>query len=414
MDIAAPTRLFQIITVIWFGIAVSGCSLMEIDQQTGAVDSAGAITGKIDIQSDQHGPVIVLRFTDDQGVAILTSRQTLSSSGTFKFNCPPGQFYIAAFIDQNGDGVYQSDEHGNYYGLPSKISVAQNDQIAIDSFTISGPIPPLQVDIKVVGEADIAIWNNIGAVTTLDNPRFAEDHYAQGLWRPLDFLREAEGGLFMLEPYQADKTPILLIHGVSNGPRLWRSLIESLDSERYQPWLLYYPSGVRLNMISDYLVEALTRLEQHHHFDQFAVIAHSMGGLVARSFVKKYVAFEPDNLNKISMFMTVNSPMAGMSAAGAGVRQSPIIVPSWRDVDPDGEFIQDLHEWNWPDGIPYHLIISYLDDNADDGVVPLASQAQPKLQTEASRIYLFQQEHSMIIDDDQFHIKVKEILSSLE
>jgi len=39
-------------------------------------------------------------------------------------------------------------------------------------------------------------------------------------------------------------------------------------------------------MISDYLTEALSRLQNKHNFKEFVIIAHSMGGLVTRSFVK--------------------------------------------------------------------------------------------------------------------------------
>jgi hypothetical protein len=239
-------------------------------------------------------------------------------------------------------------------------------------------------------------------VTTLDDPRFIRDNYKMGLWRPFDFLDVAEGGLFFLQEYEQGKVPVLFIHGVLGGPTDWRTAIESLDRERFQPWVFFYPSGLRLDMISDYLVEAVSRLQNKYSFERFNVAAHSMGGLVTRSFIKKYVAHAPGNSSRLGLVMTVNSPMAGMGAAASGVKHSPIVVPSWRDVEPGSAFLQDIHAWNWPEGIPYHLVISYKDGKSGDGTVPLQSQVPLKLQSESTRMYVFNNDHVGTINDQDF------------
>ena len=137
-----------------------------------------------------------------------------------------------------------------------------------------------------------------------------------------------------------------------------------------------------------------------------------MGGLVTRSFVKKYVELAPANIDKLRLVMTVNSPMAGIPAAASGVKYSPIVVPSWCDVEPGSQFLQKINAWNWPGEIPYHLVISYVPGESGDGVVPLQSQAQLKLQSEATRVYVFNNEHSGIIKDKAFHGLVNTILSN--
>jgi hypothetical protein len=91
-----------------------------------------------------------------------------------------------------------------------------------------------------------------------------------------------------------------------------------------------------------------------------------------------------------------------MSAASSGVKHSPIVVPSWRDVEPGSEFLQDIHTWNWPRGIPYHLVVSYEDGDSGDGVVPLQSQTPPKLQSEATRMYVFNNDHEGTLSDKSF------------
>jgi pimeloyl-ACP methyl ester carboxylesterase len=224
-------------------------------------------------------------------------------------------------------------------------------------------------------------------------------------------LDVAEGGLFFLQEYQPGKVPVLFVHGVMGGPTDFEKVITSLDRKLFQPWVAYYPSGLRLDMISDYLVEAVTRLQNRYNVTEFYVIAHSMGGLVTRSFVKKYVEHDSKNSKKLRLVMTVNSPMGGMPAAAAGVKYSPIVVPSWRDVEPDSGFLEGIHTWNWPRGIPYHLVISYANGESGDGVVSLQSQAPLKLQSESTRMYVFNNDHVGTLNDEKFHALFHRILN---
>ncbi|MCP4259956.1 MAG: alpha/beta hydrolase [Planctomycetes bacterium] len=387
-----------------------GCSLKEIHEQTTIVENVGFIKGNIKLASSQKGAVIVLLFREEEGIPVLESHVFASEKGDFLFSVIPGTHYVAAFIDVNNDGRYQPGEHGIYHGLPSKIDVAPKQTVTLETISIAGEVPKPETEIKPIAKIR-AVWENIGRVITLDDHRFSRDNYAMGLWKPFDFLDHAEGGLFFLQEYQQGKVPVLFVHGVSGGPTDWEKLIESLDKQLFQPWVLYYPSGLRLDMISDYLVEAVSRLQHKHGFTEFYVIAHSMGGLVTRSFVKKYVEHAPENLKRLRLVMTVNSPMAGMSAAASGVKHSPIVVPSWRDVEPGSAFLQGIHTWNWPQEIPYHLVISYTNGESGDGVVPLQSQVPLKLQSESTRMYVFNNDHVGTLNDTNYLALFNRILT---
>lgn len=381
--------------------AVSGCSLQEIHAQTKIAENVGYIKGNIKLASAQKGAVIALMFRDEKGILVLVSKVIVSSKGDFKFTVIPGPYYIATFIDANKDGIYQPGEHGNYLGRPSIINVAPRQTITIKTITIAGPVPTPESEVKIITKKK-AFLTNIGQVTTLDDSRFVLKNYALGLWRPIDFLDIAEGGLFFLEEYQQGKIPVIFVHGAKGGPTDWRTVIEKLDREHFQPWVLYYPSGARLDLISDYLVEAVTRLQSKYDFKHYIVIAHSMGGLVTRSFVQKYVEHTPGNSARLRLVMTINSPMAGMVAAASGVKHSPIVVPSWRDVEPGSAFLQGINTWDWPQEISYYLIFSYKNRNSGDGVVPLQSQVPLKLQSEATRMYVFNNDHVGTLGDDKF------------
>jgi pimeloyl-ACP methyl ester carboxylesterase len=381
--------------------AMFGCSLKEIHEQSKIVENVGFIKGNVQLISDQKGDVIVLRFRDEKGIPVLESQVIVSENGDFLFSVIPGTYYIAAFIDVNKDGRYQPEEHGNYHGIPSKIEVAPRQTVTLETIRIMGKVLKPDGEVKPIVKIR-AIWKNIGKVAPLDDPRFNRDNYEIGLWRPIDFLDKAEGGLFFLQEYQKGKIPVLLVHGVNGGPADWEKVIESIDRQHFQPWIFYYPSGLRLDMVSDYLVEAVSRLQHQYGFTEFNVIAHSMGGLVTRSFAKKYIEHNSDNSKRLSLVMTVNSPMAGMADAASGVQNSPIVVPSWRDVEPESKFLKGIHSWNWPKEIPYYLVISYIDGESDDGVVPLQSQVPLKLQLESKHIYVFNNDHTGTLNDNNF------------
>lgn len=390
-------------------LAQSGCSFIDMYNQTNLADNLGTIKGTIKITSDQEGPIKVLRFLNEDGNPVLNRSVIANENGEYEFPAVPGNYYIGAFIDVNNDGKYQAAEHGNYYGAPTTISVAQNKTVIVETITISGAVPRPETDFKPIDKTH-AIWKNIGAVVSITDPRFNQKHYSAGLWKPIDFLKQAEGGVFFLQEYNNNKVPVLLVHGINNGPTLWTQVIDSFGDEGFQPWVLYYPSGLRLDMISDYLVKTVSQLQDKFGFSEFHVVAHSMGGLVTRSFVKKYVEQNPDNLKKLGLVVTVNSPMAGIASAKTGVNFSPIVVPSWRDLAPGSDFLQTINNWNWPEEIPYHLVISYQEGDSGDGVAPLKSQAQWKLQSEATRIYVFNEEHTKIINNKEFHSMLKTIL----
>jgi hypothetical protein len=392
---------FFVLSVFCIFFALTGCSLKEIKEQTQEVGNVGYIQGKIKVESDEKGTVVVLRFRDENGVPIKESRVIASKNGEYSFPVTPGFHYIAAFIDANNDNKYQHEEHGNYHGHPTKIVVPPHQTVTIDTIEIKGQVLNPDTEVKEIDRTK-SVWRNIGAVVTMDDPRFTRDNYDMGLWKPFDFIEHAEGGLLFLHEYQKGKMPVIFVHGVMGGPTDFESVIKSLDNKYFQPWVLYYPSGLRLDMVSYYLVEAVEQLQNKYGFNQFYVVAHSMGGLVARSFVKKYVERSPDYINKLRLVMTINSPMNGMSAAASGVKYSPIVVPSWLDVEPGSEFLKGIHSWNWPKEIPYHLVISYTDGESGDSVVPLQSQSQPKLQSESTRMYIFNNNHVGTLNDKGF------------
>ena len=382
-------------------LLLSGCALSEINEQANIVENSGTIKGEIKTKSTHTGPVIVERFRVKSGIFIGEDRVTASATGSYKFSVNPGRYYIAAFIDTNNDGISQENEPYNYYGKPTEIAVHAKDIVIVETITITDT-PPIGAE-KISSIVNLeAPEKNIGRIVSMSDPMMNSDYYSTGLWRPFDFIDQVGGGLFLLQEYDAMKIPVLFVHGINGGPKNWEKLIENMDSKKFQPWLLYYPSGVRLDMVSDYMVKAVSELQNKFKFKRINIIAHSMGGLVTRSFIKKYVEQFPKEAKDIGLVMTINSPMGGMASAASGVKYSPIVVSSWRDVAAGSDFLKNIQKWTWPQFIDYRLVFSYDEDENGDGVVLLKSQIPTKLQAEATRIYGFNDSHAGILLDEKF------------
>jgi pimeloyl-ACP methyl ester carboxylesterase len=150
-------------------------------------------------------------------------------------------------------------------------------------------------------------------------------------------------------------------------------------------------------------------LQSAFGFSQFNLVAHSMGGLVMRSFAKKYVEHSPERKHDICSAVTVNNPLGGMPSAQRGVDYSPIVVASWKDVATDSEFLNDLHTWDWPSEITCYLVYSYTLGGDSDGVASLSS-LPADTRWENTRIRGFENTHTGRLSDDAFIKLLDEIL----
>lgn len=114
----------------------------------------------------------------------------------------------------------------------------------------------------------------------------------------MGFFDPAETGveprLFMIEPYQPGKIPVVFIHGLLSDPMTWLDAVNDLRAHpdlyrEYQFWYFRYPTGGELLESAAKLREQL--LLARATFDpgcrdeamaRMVLVGHSMGGLIAR------------------------------------------------------------------------------------------------------------------------------------
>jgi pimeloyl-ACP methyl ester carboxylesterase len=101
-------------------------------------------------------------------------------------------------------------------------------------------------------------------------------------------------GIYMFEPYQPGKIPVLMVHGLLSSPLTWTTMFNDLRADptlrqNYQFWFYQYPSGQPyLSTAADLrqtLAKLRAELDPAHAdaaLDQMILVGHSMGGLVSR------------------------------------------------------------------------------------------------------------------------------------
>lgn len=108
-----------------------------------------------------------------------------------------------------------------------------------------------------------------------------------------DLLQEVRG-LYMLEPYDPNRVPVVLVHGLWSGPFTWLEMFNELRAlpeirEHYQFWFYLYPTGQPFWLSAKQMRQDLAQMRQdldpQHRIltlDEMVLVGHSMGGLMAR------------------------------------------------------------------------------------------------------------------------------------
>ena len=109
--------------------------------------------------------------------------------------------------------------------------------------------------------------------------------------------RIAQSGVYLTEPYDPSRIPVLLIHGLISVPMIWRDIIPEMISDpeiskRYQFMVFTYPSSYPLVESAALLRSELAALRARHDPEgndplstNMVVAGHSMGGMLTHTLV---------------------------------------------------------------------------------------------------------------------------------
>ena len=403
---AGPRWRGVVLPLVLCGLSIASCRYLAFDRELQELRTLGTVRGTAESGDEALRPTVVLVYVLRELDTPLYDYVILLRPGAFEFTLEPGRYVLAAFEDRNGDFAHQPGEPLGYAGLDDPIELPEAgtvEGVAIRMSAGEGSRPGLLLDLShPSADAELSpARRNVGVVATLDDPRFSRESGSEAFLRPQGFVREGAASVFFLEPYDPGRIPVLFVHGILGSPQDVRPLIESLDRERFQAWFFSYPSGLRLEILSGFLAEAVRELGVTFDLTRLYVVAHSMGGLVSRAFINSNVAEKKREL--VQVFVTFATPFGGNdSARGARYLGERAELISWIDLVPSSAFLHDLYRDPLPDYVRHHLFFAYLKGSSEDrvdGVVSLTSQLDPRAREGARQLHPIEATHVGVLSD---------------
>ena len=393
--------------------SMSGCFSRAKKERLDAEHDNVRVEGRVEWSAPVTGPVLLFVSAVGEPETIYGYR-VIEEPREFEFALPRGRSYsLWAVEDADRDYRCEPGDRGSESLIHDAVDDVQGVVVGIEADSRTHltetydarESPP--VDLLVMARS----FANTGTVVELTDERFSTEWADKGITAPVTVLLEVGAGTYMLQEFDRKRIPVLFVHGAGGTPRDFTYLIEHLD-DRLQPWIYHYPSGFQLREIAEHLNDTIEELHVRHRFEEMYVVAHSMGGLVSRSFIQQNAS---NGHAYVTRFLTISTPWHGHSGATMGVRFAPDSVPSWHDMVPGSEFQVEILETPIPESLKFQLFFSYkgssmLTEGADDGSVSLHSQLAHSVQQEADTVYGFNETHTTVLSNDEVVARLAEFL----
>lgn len=413
-------KVFVILSCL-VAMVLQGCAFVRLSRVVKEMNQIRVVGGRILHRVNPAKNVfVVLLEKNGEGYAIVRSTIVGPGLDTFAIESGFGVYFLVAFEDLNDNLSHDDNEPLGCYGQPSEIGVdASSTATTLLGRDIS--LQPTSTGCGAVsGRMTLSPENlsnsfvKIGQVASFDDPMMARENGAMGYWEPLSFVRKIGFCLLFQQPYDPRKVPVVFVHGALGTPLDWKNIVDRLDHNRFQPWFFYYPTGIPLEKSARALDVMVMDLYRRYGFQEMHVVAHSMGGLVARSFILQNHYLGQQTF--VKKFVSISSPWNGHILTAKGVERAPEAIPSWHDMVPDSPFIQGLFKHELPPSLAYYLLFSYKGDCSlflanNDGAVELSSELDGRAQNEAKKTVGFNKDHDSILSDTQVHTQINSLLS---
>jgi pimeloyl-ACP methyl ester carboxylesterase len=170
-----------------------------------------------------------------------------------------------------------------YYGVTGlarfggrRCVLSFEDPLAVETVRLGGHTFPLAADFTVP----------VAVLLARNDPKKFE---LARLLRPEKYAQTAR--IARLQPYDPNKTVVLVVHGLMDSPATWTPMINTLRSyedirSNYQFWFFSYPSGYPYPYSGAILRQELDAIQRKFPLRKpMVVIGHSMGGCISRLLI---------------------------------------------------------------------------------------------------------------------------------
>jgi pimeloyl-ACP methyl ester carboxylesterase/predicted GNAT family acetyltransferase len=210
---------------------------------------------------DFKGTYVKDHVTKEGIGAPLVAKRELTAQQASAFFCPPYIYYSVTATAQ-------------FEG--SRCVISMNDPLAAESVRVDGHTYPLAANFTA----------SYAMLLAREKPQklgFAR------LLRPQEYAATAR--VARLEPYNPNKTVLLVIHGLMDTPVTWVPMVNDFRGDpdfrrNYQVWFYSYPSGYPYPYSATILRKELDAIEKKYPLRKpMVVVAHSMGGSITRTLL---------------------------------------------------------------------------------------------------------------------------------
>src|SRR5881398_1680806 len=210
---------------------------------------------------DFKGTYVKDHVTKDGIGAPLVAKRELTPQQASAFFTPPYIYYSVTATAQ-------------FEG--SRCVIAINDPLAAESVRVDGHSYPLAADFTA----------SYAMLLAREKPQKLG---LARMLRPQEYAATAR--VARLEPYNPNKTVLLVIHGLMDTTATWVTMLNDMRGDKdirrnYQFWFYRYPSGYPYPYSAAILRQELDAIEKKFPLRKpMVVVAHSMGGSITRTLI---------------------------------------------------------------------------------------------------------------------------------
>lgn len=210
------------------------------------------------------------------GVPLIAIRKKQEeNTGNEKYYPPGLTLPLTAFIQLS----HRQDDPNSDKSVASG-SIQLIDPLRQKQVVVAGKTNPIASDIT----APLAYY--------LNDPLYRSNLLATASLLNADLGKQVRG-LYMLEPYDPSKIPVVMVHGFWSSAITWTEMFNDLRANptlasRYQFWFYMYPTGQPFWVSAQQMREDLQTARQDLDpgqqalgLDQMVLVGHSMGGLIS-------------------------------------------------------------------------------------------------------------------------------------
>ncbi len=390
-------------------LAHSACIGFRVRQQNEELGPLSELEGLVsdgDLTVENGRPIVVLLVReerDEQGVdqQRVFASNVLWRPGPFHFYASPGRYSVHAFADLNSN--LRIDEGEPRAVAAKQVLLREGKLSSLVELTLGNDHGVKAVAWQPKHDEIIGVYDE----------RLRERMGRKGGWAPGEWRRvNGDDRLYLMEPFDPNRIPIVFVHGTGGTPEDMHALIENVDRSRFQVWLFWYASGMRMNVSAQSLKGLLDEYRVLHDFSNVIVVAQCVGGLVARDAVVQLQ--DRDHKYTVGGLVTFSTPWAGHRMAESGTKISPMTVPAWYDMTEGSDFQKAAIATAIP-SVPHYMFFSYGkgSDVGDDGTVALTSELEFTMQRRATEVIGFSETHMGIVTNPESLATFNEVLGKV-